>query len=93
MKVILLDAKEYAKVEGHTFLHELCSFHVKKFTSAADEWRNWCPVSQFKVDADGQVYGRITSETVPTGVYNGTVLETKYARLERTLDKYMQEVQ
>ena len=88
MKVILLDAKEYAKVEGHTFLRALYSFKVKQHPEA---WSPWCPVSQFKVDAAGQVYGRIQNEATPAGWYNNTALETSDARLVNTLAKYREE--
>ena len=69
MKVLLLDAKEFAKVEGKVFHYtNYHSFNMKN--QVGKLWSNgWCSVSQFKVDAQGNVYGRIANELIKSGYY------------------------
>ena len=76
MKILLLDAKEFAKVEGKVFYYaNYHSFNMKNYVTQT--WSNgWCPVSQFKADTKGNVYGRIANELVPSGIYNGVVITT-----------------
>lgn len=76
MKVLLLDAKEFAKTEGKVFLKaNYYSFFVKNKVEKI--WSNgWCPISKFKVDAEGNIYGRIANELVPSGYYNNVTVET-----------------
>lgn len=85
MKVLLLDAKEFAKVDGKVFYHaNYHSFNMKNYVKKT--WSNgWCPVSQFKVDTDGNLYGRIANELVPSGYYNYVVIETNESIL---MNKY-----
>ena len=76
MRVTLLDAKEYAKVKGKEFNRQLTSYNMRKYTGRL--WSNgWCPISVMKKTEDGNIYGRIANELVPTGIYNGiTVTST-----------------
>lgn len=75
MKVLLLDAKEFSKVEGKVFYYtNYHSINMKKYVEKL--WSNgWCPVSQFKADKNGNVYGRIANELVPSGYYNNVAIE------------------
>jgi hypothetical protein len=46
-------------------------------------WSNgWCPVSQFKVDTEGNIYGRIANELVPVGIYNNIIVTTNESTLQ-----------
>lgn len=76
MKVLLLDSKEFAKVEGKVFYRtNYYSFDMKNYVEKT--WSNgWCPVSQFKVDTKGNLYGRIANELVPNGYYSNAIIET-----------------
>ena len=76
MNILLLDTKEFAKVEGKVFCYtNYHSFNMKKYV--AHIWSNgWCPVSQFKVDTKGNIYGRIANELIPTGIYNNIIVIT-----------------
>lgn len=86
MKIMLLDAKEFAKVEGKIFCCANYSFNMKKYVSHV--WSNgWCPVTQFKVDTKGNIYGRVENELIPTEIYSNitvtttdTVLRYKYSK-------------
>lgn len=85
MKVLLLDSKEFAKAEGKVFYHaNYHSFNMKNYVEKV--WSNgWCPVSQFKVDTEGNLYGRIANELVPSGYYNNVAIETNESIL---MNKY-----
>ena len=73
MKIKLLDIKEYAEYKGREF-HFQSSFNMNNKIDHV--WSNgWCPVSYFKKLIDGSVIGRISNELVPTGIYNGIVVE------------------
>ena len=89
MKVLLLDSKEFEKINGKVFYRtNYHSFNMKKYV--AKLWSNgWCPVSQFKVDTEGNVYGRIANELVPSGFYNNVVIETNESIL---MNKYKKEM-
>lgn len=89
MKVLLLDAKEFSKVEGKIFLiTNYYSFNMKKFTSHIFS-KSWCPVSQFKVDEKGNVYGRIANELMPVGMYNNVIITTNDKILNNKYKKAM----
>ena len=89
MKVLLLDSKEFEKVEGKVFYYtNYHSFNMKKYVSHV--WSNgWCPVSRFKVDSEGNIYGRIANELIPTGVYNNIVVSTNETMLQYRYQKAM----
>ena len=76
MNILLLDAKEFEKVEGTVFLRAHYSFNMNGLVERT--WSNgWCPVTQFKASKDGQIYGRIANELVPTEVYSGCAVNAK----------------
>jgi hypothetical protein len=53
-------------------------------------WSNgWCPVTQFKVDDYGRVYGRIANELVPVDYYNHVEVETNNRMLRTKCKKVM----
>ena len=76
MNILLLDAKEFSKVEGKVFHYT--NYHSFNMNNrVAHIWSNgWCPVSQFKVDIEGNIYGRIVNELIPTGIYNNIIVTT-----------------
>ena len=74
MDILLLDAKEFARVEGKVFYYTNYHSHNMK-NKVTHIWSNgWCPVSQFKTDKNGNVYGRIANELIPTGIYNNIIV-------------------
>lgn len=78
MQVLLLDANEFSKVDGKIFHSEnYYSFKIGK---------DWCPISKFKVDKTGNVYGRIANELIPKGIYNNITIMTDYQILIRKYD-------
>lgn len=81
MKILLLDKKEFAKIEGKVFYKgEYHSFNMK--AKVEKTWSNgWCPVSLFKVDESGNVYGRIANELVPAGYYNNVVVNSEKIKI------------
>ena len=73
MKIKLLDIKEYEEYEGIKFYFR-CSFNMNnKIDNVCTN--GWCPVSYFKKLEDGSLIARISNELVPTGIYNGIVVE------------------
>ena len=81
MKVLLLDRREFEKIEGKIFHIANYSFNMKKYLT--HYWSNgWCPVTQFKIDAEGNVFGRIANELVPDGIYNNIAINTNNVILE-----------
>lgn len=93
MKILLLDAKEFAEKEGKVFLILDCSFNMRKYT--VEKWSNgWCSVSRFKVDAEGTIIGRIANELIPKGIYNSVTVEVKEtSRTYQTISYHLQEFQ
>lgn len=87
MNILLLDAKEFSKVEGKVFYYtNYHSFNMKNHVTHT--WSNgWCPISQFKVDADGNIYGRIANELVPTQIYNNVIVTTNESTLKYKYQK------
>lgn len=76
MKILLLDAREFAKVKGEIFLRaNYYSYNMKEYTTKKFS-NGWCPVSCFKFDLEGNVYGRIANELVPPAVYHNLIIET-----------------
>lgn len=74
MKILLLDVNQFTKVEGRIFERGNYSFNMKDKVKIL--WSNgWCPVTQFKVDDYGRVYGRIANELVPTSYYTNVYIE------------------
>lgn len=94
MKILLLDAKEFAEKEGKTFLILDCSFDMRNHP-VKEEWANgWCPVSRFKIDAEGTICGRIANELTPKGFYNNITVEVKEtSRFYSTICYHLKKVQ
>ena len=90
MKILLLDVKEFSKVEGTVFERGSYSFNVKDKVEKI--WSNgWCPVTQFKVDKDGRIYGRIANELVPSGYYNNVIITTNNKILQNRYTKALEQ--
>lgn len=88
MKILLLDVKEFATVQGTIFERGSYSFNMK--AKVEKLWSNgWCPVTQFKVDDCGKVYGRIANELVPEDYYNNVVIETCNRTLRNRCSKVL----
>lgn len=87
MDILLLDAKEFSKVEGKVFYYT--NYHSFNMNNrVANIWSNgWCPVSQFKVDTEGNIYGRIANEIIPTGIYSNIIVRTNENTLRRKYQK------
>ena len=87
MNILLLDAKEFSKVKGKVFYYT--NYHSFNMNSrVAHIWSNgWCPVSQFKVDIGGNIYGRIVNELIPTGIYNNIIVTTNESTLKYKYQK------
>lgn len=89
MKILLLDVKEFASTQGTIFERGSYSFNMKNKVKTL--WSNgWCPVTQFKVDDCGTVYGRIANELVPTDYYNQVEIETNNRILRNKCKKVME---
>ena len=89
MKILLLDIKEFTSTQGTIFERGSYSFNMKTKVEKLCS-NGWCPVTQFKVDDCGRVYGRIANELVPAGYYNHVEIETNNRVLRNKCSKVIE---
>lgn len=89
MIITLIDGgKEFQELELREYGNSRTLYCQTGFTKLKR-----CCVSRYLICRDGRVYGRIATELVPAGVYNGLEYEIKNDYLNKRFNALIKELQ